>query len=137
MTDIDYEPLTEEEALGLFPKGEYYATISEASSLPSRKDPSKKYVVFKLNVESEKQHKELTVWCFMPFMLRHAAYSTGNGDKYEDKSLKLSDFVGKACNVKIRVKEGDEQYPNPKNEIWDFVKPKAQESLPFDDVVPF
>ncbi|TAL08149.1 MAG: hypothetical protein EPO02_13665 [Nitrospirae bacterium] len=136
-TDIDYEPLTEEEALGLFPKGEYYATILEASKKPGKKDPSITYVIFKLNVESDKQHKEMTVYCFKPFMLRHAAYATDNGDKYESKTLTLSDFVGKSLNVKISVKEGDEKYPNPKNEIWDFVKSKAQENLPFDDVIPF
>jgi hypothetical protein len=137
-TDIDYEPLTEEEALGLFPKGEYEAVILESKSQSGRKDPSKSFVVLKLEVTSDKQKKEMTVWCFMPFMLKHASEATGNTEKYQNKTLKLSDFVGKRCKVKIRVKEGNDQYPSPKNEIYDFVSTKNQsESLPFNDEVPF
>jgi hypothetical protein len=136
-TDINYEPMTEEEALGLLPTGEYPATIMKAENKYGRKDPSKSYVVLTVNIRGIKIEKEIIVWCALAYILKHASDATGNSEKYQNKTLKLSDFVGKSCNVKVRVKEGDERYPNPKNEIWDFVKPQSQESLPFDDVVLF
>lgn len=139
-SDIDYEPMSEEEALGLLPKGEYPATIM-SSEKKYGKDQSKSYVVFTVSIHGVTKNQDLTVWCFMPFMLKHAAESTGNGDKYMNKSLKLSDFLGKTCNVKVKIKPGNEDYPNPKNVIWDFVahKPKddKQSILEFNDEVPF
>jgi len=137
MTDIDYEPLTEEEALGLLPKGEYPAIIIKAENKYGRKDPSKSYVVLTVDVKGN----HLTTWCALPYMLKHAADSTGNSEKYQSKQLNLSDFVNKKCNVKIKVQEGTEQYPTPKNVIWDFVAPKRgdenQETIEFNDSVPF
>ena len=129
-TDIDYEPLTEEEALGLLPKGDYEATITSAENKHSKE--GKKYVVFTL----EARGVELQTWCTFPFMLKHAAEAIGCGDKYENKSLRLADFPGKKLVIRVNVKEGNEQYPRPKNVVFDF-KALKKESLPFDDVVTF
>ncbi len=129
-TDIDYEPLTEEEALGLLPKGDYEATITSAENKTSR--AGDKYVVFTL----EARGVELTTWCTLPFMIKHAAESIGLGENYKNKTLKLSDFPGKKLVIRVVVKEGDEKYPRPKNAVFDFL-PSKQENLPFNDEVPF
>jgi hypothetical protein len=129
-TDIDYEPMSEEEALGLLPKGDYEATITAAENKHSKE--GKKYVVFTL----EARGVELTTWCTFPFMLKHAAESIGLGGNYENKTLRLSDFPGKKLVIRVNVKEGNEQYPRPKNVVFDF-KALKQENLPFDDAVPF
>lgn len=129
-SDIDYEPMTEEESLGLLPKGDYEATFMSSENKNSKE--GKKYVVFTLNVKGN----EITTWCTFPFMLRHAAIAIGLEEQYQNKTLKLSDFPGKKCIVRVSVKEGNEQYPRPKNQIFDFLLLK-QEELPFDDSVPF
>ena len=129
-TDIDYEPMSEEEALGLLPKGDYEATITAAENKYSQ--AGKKHVVLTL----EARGVELNTWCTFPFMLKHAAESIGLGENYQNKTLRLSDFPGKKLIIRVNVKEGSEQYPRPKNVVFDF-KPFKQQSLPFDDVVPF
>jgi hypothetical protein len=129
-TDIDYEPMSEEEALGLLPKGDYEATITSAENKHSKE--GKKYVVFTL----ESRGVELTTWCTFPFMLKHAAESIGLGENYENKTLRLADFPGKKLVIRVNVKEGNEQYPRPKNVVFDF-KALKQDSLPFNDDIGF
>jgi hypothetical protein len=134
--------MSEEEALGLLPKGEYPAVIIEAQNRVGKADPSKTYVVITVSIKSIKKEKEIEVYCTLPYMLKHAADSTGNTEKYDNRTLKLSDFVGKSCNVKVKIQEATEKFPIPKNAVWDFVQPKAhrfvcRETLTFDDSVPF
>lgn len=130
ISDIDYEPMSEEEALGLLPKGDYEATITAAENKHSKE--GKKYVVFTL----ESRGVELTTWCTFPFMLKHAAEAIGLGENYENKTLRLADFPGKKLVIRVNVKEGNEQYPRPKNVVFDF-KALKQESLPFNDDIGF
>ncbi len=137
-TYIQYDVLTEEEALGLLPKGNYPATIKFAETKISSKDPSKSYVVLTVVVHDKRDH-EFKTWCALPYMLKHAADSTGNEEKYKTKQLKLSDFSNKKCIARVKIQEGTDKYPTTKNVIWDFLKPETNQvnQIPFDDAVPF
>lgn len=134
-SEFDYEVLTEEEALGLLPKGDYDAVITKAESRKGSKDPSKNYLVLTVKVKNT----FMTTWCALPYMVKHAAESTGNEEKYKNKSLKLSDFIDKKCTVRLKIKPGTDQYPTPKNVVSDFLSKKENkdQNQDFNDDVPF
>lgn len=136
---IDHEPLTEEQALGLIPKGETVQARVEKCEIRTDKN-SKKVFVHTLGIEYKGNYYTITQWLFMPFLVKHFYESTGQADKYQEKKLAISDHVGKTVYVKIGIKEADENY-RAKNIIYDFVKApekKLGDGIPdFDDPLPF
>ena len=135
---IDYEPVTELEALGIIEKGKYKGWIKNSESRPGKKDPSKKIVVLTIDVyDKNNKPNTMYLWCGLKHLLLHAAKSTGNLDKYEGKKLKHSDLIDKEVLVDIDIQEGTEQYPRPRNVIVDLL-PISDKSKPdFDDPISF
>lgn len=121
---IDHVAMTEEEALGLLPAGEYPA-VFEKIEVKQAKD-GKSYFVAKVNVYDPISgiQKTITQWLVFPHLLRHAYIAAGLDHEYGQPKLSTRDLESKKVIAKIRVKQGTDEYPQPKNEIQDFLAPK-------------
>lgn len=82
------------------------------------------------------------------YKLRHCAEACGLMEKYEKGELVGGDFDGCTGKLKLRVGKPTEEYPDPKNEVADYVvgtaaaepKPKYKKALgaeDLDDSIPF
>lgn len=130
---LDHVPYTEEEALGLIEPGIYPAYIEKVEIKQS--NSGNRFFVATVNVtDSNKSHKVFSVWLALKHMLKHAYDSAGLEDKFKQSKLSTKDLEGKKVMVKVKLKPGNELYPNPKNEIVDFIKP---ENNLFNDEISF
>lgn len=78
------------------------------------------------------------------YKIKHAAQACGLLDKYNARELDASDFLGKGCQVKLKVQEDAEGKYKDKNVISDYVisdKPEVEKTKnkvsDIDDSIPF
>lgn len=137
---LDHTPLTEEEALGILPDGDYKGFIKKIEVRQGKKDPNKSYFVANVDVFNKKG-KSVTIvtWLALDYMVKHMYDACGIPEKYNKSRLSNKDCEGKTVTVKVKIQKGNDQYPTPKNVIFDFLplideKNKLEE---FNDDVPF
>src|SRR5205807_8351996 len=128
--------------------GEYEAYIRKMEIKPGKKDPSKRYFVATVEVFSpDGRLITLTTWLALKHLFKHLYDACGQEEKLKQSKLSTKDCEGHNVMVKIGRQEGNEQYPNPKNVVQDFMKlketkttltinGKAEEDF-FNDPVPF
>lgn len=130
----------------LLPAGVYDAEIGTAEDKVSAAGNE----MIKLDVTVfDKGGKQYFIYDYlldaMAFKVRHAADACGLLDKYESGQLLADDFIGKSCQVKIKVDiSKDVKYPD-KNAIVDYIvaekpvkkmtKKETEDSI--SDSVPF
>ncbi len=140
---LDHIPLTEEEALGLFVKGDYPAVFQKVEVKTSKTGNRRFVADIELQNHSNGTTRIVTTWFNLPYLLKHAYEAAGMSDKYQSDKLSTKDLEGKKVIARVKVKEGNDQYPQPKNEIYDFVvtpgldKTPVQNTPEFDDLIPF
>lgn len=116
----------------LLPRGEYDFEIqaaTDAVSGPNSKTPGTEMIKLNLAVYSESGSKRFVRDILHPAMevkLRHFAETVGILAQYEAEEPFVADeLVGKSGRVKLKIVDKDDGYP-PKNEVADYVKPKAK-----------
>lgn len=142
---LDHIPLSEEEVLGLFPKGDYPAIIEKVEVKTSQAGNRCFVGTIEIMNNSTGQTRKVTTWFGLPYLLKHAYDSAGLSSKYESAKLSNKDLEGKHVIARVKIKEGNDKYPQPKNEIYDFIVNaqnmigmKSTEIIPdFDDKIPF
>ncbi len=144
---IKHEPLSEDDASGLLPKGDYPGIIRLIEIKSGKKDPNKKYFVATVDVWDETGRPvSLVTWLALPALLKHMYDAAGQSDKYQNSTLSTKDCEGAKVICRIKISKPTEDYPTPQNRIWDFVKPKASGQMTseqlidaltkFDDPIP-
>jgi hypothetical protein len=140
---LDHTPLTEEEALGLLKAGNYPCYIDKVE-IKTAKNGNKHFVATILVHDIEKNDtKTMITWFFMPYILKHAYDAANLSEKYQQNKLSNKDLEGKELIAKVRIKKGNDDYPQPRNEIYDFVvnnsssKIEIKEEVQFNDDLPF
>ncbi len=118
---LDHIPLTEEEALGLFSKGDYPALVKKVEIKTSKAGNRCFVADIELQDRSNGNVRTVTTWFGLPYLLKHAYESAGLSSKYESAKLSNKDLEGKRVIAKVKVQEGNAEYPQPKNVIYDFV----------------
>jgi|GEM_PF-4009062 len=135
---LDHNPLSEMDALGLLPDGDYKAYIKKVEIKTTgsfSKNPGKKYFMATLDVYGENNRVHtLFANCVLDYMLKHMYDASGKTEKYNEKKLSVNDCVDSMVTVKVKIREGNEKYPKPKNEIWDFLPCKDED---LNDQLPF
>lgn len=127
---MQHTPMTEEEALGLLPAGNYEGHIRCVEVKKGRKDPSKSYFVATVDVyDSDGRPVSLITWLALPSLLKHMYDAAGQEDKYKETTLSTKDCEGANVVVKIKVTIPTDDYPTPRNQVVDFLKPKASVSV--------
>ena len=130
---MSYQPKSEEQLAkeGLLPDGEYDFEVVETWDKPSKAGNA--MYTLKLHIFSEDGGTQIVTDYialgsnFGERKLRHAADACRLIDVYEIGNLKPSDFQGKTGRVQIKIQEGNNEFPNPKNAVKDYVKrPKAE-----------
>lgn len=140
---LDHIPLSEEEALGLFAAGDYPATFEKVEIKTSKAGNRCFVATIKLSDPAKSSTHIVTTWFGLPYLIKHAYESAGLSDKYNSSKLSTSDLVGKKVMAKVKISKITEQYPVPKNEIWDFVVSPDQHKFhldiepPFNESIPF
>ena len=145
---LDHTPVTEDEALGIMPNGVYEGYIRKMEVKPGKKDPNQKFFVATIEVFTNTGAlKTITQYLFSDKLRKHIYDACGLEEKFKTAKLSTKDCEGKNVLVKIGRQDGNEQFPDPKNVILDFIKLK--ESKPvltingqpeeefFNDDVPF
>lgn len=148
---MKFAPKTEQQVQeeGLLHPGIYDFEVSSAEDTHSNK--GNEMVVVKLSViDADGQERKITDYLLeaMAFKLRHFAYATGLGPKYEIGTLTSDDMKGRTGQCKLRIKPADGEYRS-KNEVSDYVVANG-ESAPIkqagdprgaapdlDDEIPF
>lgn len=117
----DYEALTEEQALGLIPEGEYPSWIREVEVKKTKAGAS--CIVLTVDVyDTNGRPHTITVWCALPHLLRHACASTGHLEDYDNKTLILEDHLkGQEVIAVVKTQEATEKY-KARSVITDFKK---------------
>lgn len=143
---LDHIPLSEEEALGLFSDGDYPAFIEKMEIKVSKAGNKCFVATITLSDPVKSQKRTITKWFGLPHILKHAYDATNQSDKYLSNKLSTKDLEGKRLIARVKVLEGNAQYPQPKNEIYDFVvNPNASQKsqvipepeITFNDELPF
>jgi len=122
---LDHVPLTEEEALGLLPKGTYEGYIRKVEIKPGKKDPNARYFVASVEIfPPNGKLVTLNTWLVLPYLLKHMYDACGKEEQYKTNRLSTKDCEGFNVSVRVGKQEGTEQYPQPKNVVQDFMKLK-------------
>lgn len=132
-----FEPKTEEEVKSdypeekLWPAGTYDFEIlngKDAKTGPRSKNPGADMIKLRLKIfTSGGESKTIfdNLMEALPYKLRHAAEACGNLGKYETGELVGGDFEGCTGKLKLRIGKPTEDYPEPKNEVADYVVPEG------------
>lgn len=121
---LDHTPLSEEDALGLLPNGNYEGYIRKIEIKVSGNTGKSHFVttteIFKPNGDL----MTINTWLALPYLLKHMYDSCGKEEQYKSNKLSPKDCEG--CNVMVKIgkQDGNEKYPNAKNVIQDFMKLK-------------
>lgn len=139
-----FEPKTEDECRRVIPGGIYDFEVVEALDKVSKQD--NEMISLKLKIYKGENCIGYVFDYLMEkiaYKLRHAAYTCGIGDKYENGDIRAVDFNGATGKVKIIIqKSRDPQYPADKNAVADYLTKeklasiKAQPNQPEDSDVP-
>lgn len=118
---FNFKPVSEEEALGLLPVGEYDFSVKHAENATSKKGNP----MIKLLLEIYDTHGKsrlITDYLMeaLAYKLRHFCYATGLESKYEAGSFDAADCIGKSGKCKIKIEESDGYAP--KNAAQDYIK---------------
>jgi hypothetical protein len=144
-----YIPKTEEELARelLLPEGEYDFEVIDALDKPSKKGND----MFTLKLQIfDSGGMPNYVWDYLVIgnnfgerKLRHVAISCGLAEIYSSGKLTAEDFVGKSGKAIIKIAPGNDQYPDPKNTVFDYLPPdgfKAKSEatdIDLNDSIPF
>lgn len=161
---MKFAPLTEEEAkpeskpFPVWPSGIYdfevvggYDKLSKKKIVDGVEKGGNEMIELKIKIfNSEGEEKIIFDYLLesVSYKLRHAAEACGMLAKYNDGELVGSDFDGCTGKLKIRLGKPSTEYPDPKNEVVDYVvgaepvkqKPKDGKKSPsdkLDDSIPF
>lgn len=149
---MKFKHITDEELQSLFivDPGVYDFEVTAASDRISKN--GNEMIELKLKIWDKKGNERIVFDYLleaMKFKLKHFAECVGLEDKYNSDEIEASDCIGKMGKVDIIIQQGQPNmsggyYPD-KNAVKDYVKSdknmvqaqKANENLPFDDVMPF
>lgn len=132
---MQFQPRTAKEIAekSLWPKGEYdfeIQTASDEKTGPTAKTPNVEYIKLNAIIFNAQGHQRFIKDNLHPAMeakLRHFAEATGLLPKYEAGTLRATDCEGRVGRCKVIIKEDESGKYDPKNEIRDYVRPKAKQ----------
>lgn len=147
---MKFEPKTEDEVqeAGLLAAGEYDFEVAEASDEVSKKD--NEMIKLKLRVYNSDGGFS-TVFDYLlesvAYKLRHFAFATGIGERYESGALVASDCEQKTGRCKIATQPAKDGYA-AKNVVRDYITTNSdmvqkaavnvrKAQAPLDDDIPF
>lgn len=116
----------------LWPRGVYdfeVQTASDEKTGPTAKTPNVDYIKLNMIIFNAQGHQRYIKDNLHPAMeakLRHFAETTGLLAKYEAGTLTAADCEGRTGKCKVKIKEDESGKYDPKNEVADYVKPKAK-----------
>ena len=131
---MQFKPKTENEIreAQLWPKGEYDFRVTKAERAvggEQSKNPGVEYIKLTIQIYNDGGMSRFVNGVLHPKMdaqLRHFCEVGKMLDKYEQGTLEAEDCLGVDGRVKIKIREGQGDFP-PKNEISDFVPERKAE----------
>lgn len=145
---LNYPKITEEEdqMRGVLEKGEYPFQVIEIEETLTKKGDHSMLVVEILVTHGERKLKIrdwIVLMTEMAWKLRHFAYALGLGEKYENNTLDVKDFLGKKGIVKLGTREYEQDGEKRiSNSVVDYIKAKDNAPAPLksdfiDDDISF
>lgn len=157
---MTYQPKSEEQLVkeGLLPDGEYDFEVLDTDDKPSKTSGNAMFTLKQNFFAEDGSGHIVTTYIalgsnFGERLLRHAADTCGLIDIYNSGNLTPADFRDRNGRAKIKIQEGNKEYPNPKNVVVDYItkpvpesvetgalppeKPKKKAAAPLDDEIPF
>jgi hypothetical protein len=132
-----FTPVSEEQAAGVWPKGEYDALVTEAVEKTSKSSNNPMIELTVLVYGPEGKEKSIRDWLVSTdggqAKIQRFCKSAGLWDMYQAGELSAEACKDVTVKVKLGADEGDDEYP-PRNNIRDYmpkgvvVKPVLAES---------
>lgn len=133
---MQFTPKTEKEIIeaNLWPASEYGFTIAKAEDTVSKGgNPMIKLTMNIVNNEA----RSMIIFDYLleaiEYKLRHCAEACGLLGKYETGHLNAIDFEGKEGTLKLVIQKGNDQYPNDKNSVADYIVDSGIKLTPAQD----
>lgn len=128
-----FTPVSEEQAAGVWPKGEYDALVTEAAEKTSKKDNPMIQLTL-LVYGPDGKEKSIRDWLVSTdggqAKIQRFCKSAGLWDMYQAGELSAESCKDASVKVKLGADEGDDDYP-PRNSIRDYI-PKGVVVMPIE-----
>lgn len=137
---LNHRPKSEEEVLGILPKGKYEALVKKIEVKSGRQDPQKRYFVATVEVHNPSgslQRKEITTWLALDYLLKHLYDACNQQELYNKTQLSTEDCEGHVVYVEVDIDEPNEKFNRPKNSIKDFYAFDQSSKRDFNDDIDF
>jgi hypothetical protein len=124
-----YEPMTEEQEAAqrnrLLPVGVYDFEVYEATDTTAKSSGADMIALVLTIYTPDGEKRYLTDYLVnspkAAWKVRNAAKAMGLLDRYESGELLAVDFEGKAGRTKLRVQKGNEQFPDERNAVAEYL----------------
>lgn len=118
---LRHKPKTEEQVMGIIPKGKHKCIIQQIDVVASKKNPDVSYFVAIVEVHCAGQEaKEIKQWLALDYLLKHLYDACGKSDVYNNDQLCNEDCEGHVVYAEVDIQEPTKDFNRPKNVITDF-----------------